>query len=489
MINKLDETQAALRTDLASFTEKVFSHVDPGATYLPNWHIDLIAEYLKACQEGQIQRLIINIPPRHLKSISVAVAFPAWLLGKNPSEQIMCASYSQDLSFKHSMDCRLVVQSDWYKWLFPGTTLVDDQNTQRKFVTSQRGFRIATSVGGTATGEGGNFLIVDDPISSAQADSTVMRENANIWFDRTYSSRLNDKKKGCIIVIMQRFHEEDLTGHLLQKGGWEHLCLPLIAEEESIIERGGVLQERKIGDILHPERIGLEDIKQLKVEIGAYGFAGQYQQRPSPEGGGKFRREWLQYYDNIYHADLVTYMLVDPAYTKTENSDYTAIWIIGAGQDGNLYVVDIVRDKLNVREKEDLIFELHKKYTPQVHYEAGGTQRDADWLREAMEDRNYRFQIIETKCPRSLSKTDRISRLVRYFAEGKIYLPRQLFKTDWQGRLVDVVEQFVQEEYLAFNAGKHDDLLDALSRICDITIQYPGKSNIDYYKIYGMRRG
>lgn len=488
MTIETERAQALMRRDLAAFTEKVFSHVDPGATYLPNWHIDLIAEYLEACQNGEITRLIINIPPRHLKSISVAVAFPAWLLGHNPSEQIMCASYSQTLSENHSLNCRLVVQSDWYQWLFPHTKIVDDQNTKRKFATTHRGFRIATSVGGTATGEGGNFLIVDDPISADNARSTIMRKEANEWFDRTFSTRLNDKKKGCIIIIMQRLHEEDLTGHLLEKGGWDHLCLPLVAEEDALISKGAVTIERKVGDILHPERMGPIEIQAEKISLGPYGFAGQYQQRPAPEGGGLFRKEWIQYYDKMYPEDCNIYMFVDPAYTVTHTSDYTAIWIIGAGTDGNLYVLDIVRDKLNVREKEDLMFDLHKKYNARVYYESGGTQRDVDWLKRAMDDRNYRFPINEVKCPPKLSKTDRITRLARYFVEGKIYFPRQLFKTNWEGRTVDLVDQFIHEEYLAFDAGKHDDLLDALSRICDVDISYPGKNNIDYYKLYNVRR-
>ena len=201
-----------------------------------------------------------------------------------------------------------------------------------------------------------------------------------------------------------------------------------------------------------------------------------------------FRKEWIQYYDTVFHDQFTKYMFVDPAYTKTADSDYTAIWIIGAGEDNNLYVIDIVRDKLNPREKEDLVFDLHRKYNPQVHYESGGTQRDADWLKSAMEDRNYRFPIYEAKCPRSLSKRDRIGRLIRYFAEHKIYFPRFLYKSDWEGKLIDVVDAFIQQEYLQFPVSKHDDLLDALSRICDITITYPGKHNIDYYKIYGVKR-
>lgn len=483
------EIKALLRTDLAAFIEKVFTHVDPGAEYLPNWHIDLIAEYLKAAQNGDIQRLIINIPPRHLKSISVSVAFPAWLLGHNPSEQIMCASYSQSLSDKHSLDARLVIESDWYRSLFPYTRLVEDQNTKRKFVTTSRGFRVATSVGGTATGEGGNFLIVDDPVSAQQSDSTLYRENANIWFDRTFYTRLNDKKKGCIIVIMQRFHEDDLTGHLLKQGGWEHLKLPMIASHDEHFSINGRVFERKEGELLHYSRTGEEEIAQTKASLGPYGFAGQYQQNPVPEGGGMFRREWLQYYDKVYPEEFNCYMLVDPAYTKSQTSDYTSVWVIGAGRDGNIYALDMIRDKLNAREKEDLIFSLHQKYKNiQVYYESGGVQRDAEWLRLAMETRNYRFTINETKCPSKLSKEDRIGRLINYFLNHKIYLPRNMYKTNWEGKLIDVVDEFVEQEYLQFNVSKHDDMLDSLSRICDINIVYPNASNIDYYKLYNYQR-
>ena len=206
--------QALLRENLSPFTQKVFSTVDPGTAYLHNWHVDLIAEHLQACYTGDITRLIINIPPRYLKSITVSVAFPAWVLGKDPTKKIVCASYAQNLSTKHSIDTRLVVNSPWYRQLFPHVKLVGDQNEKTKFVTSDRGFRFATSVGGTATGEGGDILIVDDPHSAAQASSEKERTNALEWFDQTFSSRLNDKKKGCIILVMQRLNEIDLTGHL-----------------------------------------------------------------------------------------------------------------------------------------------------------------------------------------------------------------------------------------------------------------------------------
>jgi len=476
-----------MKHSLPAFIHRAVATVNPGADYQHNWHINLIAEYLLACQKGEIKRLIINIPPRHLKSISVAVAFPAWLLGHDPTQQIMCASYSQELSFKHSLDCRLVMQDKWYQDLFPETNIVEDQNTKRKFVTTQRGHRIATSVGGTATGEGANFLIVDDPLSAQQGQSQAFRDNANMWFDQTFSTRLNDKKKGCIIVIMQRLHENDLTGHLLAKGGWEHLCLPMVAEKDELLEFGNVSKNRAIGEYLHPERIGKAELDVIKNELGSYAFSGQYQQKPSPEGGGEFRKEWLEYYDTLQPNTLNHYIFIDPANSKQKDSDYTAAVIIGAGGDGNLYVVDLIRDKLNVREREELVFDLHKKYQPKiVAYEKYGMQTDIDWLRKAMDDRNYRFQIQEVGG--KLSKEDRIRRLIPYFYDRKVYLPRVLYKADYQKKTVDVIDSFIHQEYLTFPVGLHDDLLDAMSRLCDIKVDYPGKNTINYYDLYNAHR-
>jgi len=296
---KVDEQKAfdaLLRTRLAAFTRKTFATVDPGTHYSHNWHIDLIAEYLEACTRREIKRLIINIPPRYLKSISVTVAWPAWLLGQDPSDSVLAASYAHKLSLKHSTDCRLVMKSDWYRRVFPATQLTDDQDTKEKFVTTSRGMRYATSVAGSAIGEGGNFLIVDDPTSATQAASTVQRQAANDWFDRSFANRLNDKENGVIVVVMQRLHAEDLTGHLLAKGGWEHLCIPAVADIPTIIDFGRVRVERKAGEPLHADREGIDAIERQKIELGSYAFAGQYQQRPAPAEGGIFKADWFRRY-------------------------------------------------------------------------------------------------------------------------------------------------------------------------------------------------
>ena len=309
------------RRSLSHFIRRAFSIVDPGTDYQHNWHVDLIAEYLEAVHRREILRLIINVPPGYLKSIAVNVAWPAWELGQNPSERIVSASYSDRLSVKHSVDCRLIVQSPWYQRLFPHVQLTGDQNEKTKFVTTSRGQRLATSVGGTATGDGGRILIVDDPINPRQAASETERENANTWFDQTFVSRLRDKKKGAIVVIMQRLHERDLTGHLLAKGGWTHLCLPAVAEQRTVLDFGRVKRTREEGELLHAEREGQKEIDRVKVELGSYGFAAQYQQRPAPAKDGIIQPAWfrryrvrLEQYDQIIQS-------WDTAYKAAQHND------------------------------------------------------------------------------------------------------------------------------------------------------------------------
>ena len=240
--------QDELRHSFPAFVRRVFGEVDPGAVYQHGWHIDAMCEGLEACGRGEINRLIINVPPRSLKSITVSVAWAAWLLGKDPTAQIMASSYHEDLAFRHSLDCRFVIEAPWYQGLFPGTQIATDQNEKRKFQTTRRGYRVATSVGQARIGEGGDFLIMDDPHNPRQAQSDVERQAALFWYDRTFSTRLNDKKHGVMVLVMQRLHDRDMTGHLIEKGGWTHLCLPAEAPKRTVVEIGGFQIERDEGE-------------------------------------------------------------------------------------------------------------------------------------------------------------------------------------------------------------------------------------------------
>ena len=355
--------QALLRQHLSSFVQKTFATVDPGAKYLHNWHIDLMAEYLEGCTHRDITRLIINIPPRYMKSIAVSVAWPAWVLGHDPSSKFLCASYSEKLSLKHSVDCRLVLQSPWYRQLFPQVALTGDQNEKSKFVTTLRGHRIATSAGGTATGEGGDFLIVDDPHNPKQAQSTVERENALTWFDQTFYSRLNDKQRGVIVVIMQRLHDNDLTGHLLAQGGWEHLKIPAIAEQKTVIDFGRVQRMRASGDLLHPEREGSAELAKTQVALGSYGFAGQYQQNPVPAEGGMIKAQWFQRYQRAPHNFTRIVQSWDTAYKPKQVNDPSVCTTWGEHGNG-YYLLDVWCQHADYPTLKAEVLRLYQQWQP-----------------------------------------------------------------------------------------------------------------------------
>ena len=218
--------RALLRCDPCAFTERCFYELNPTTTFMPNWHIEVVASALEACRRGEITRLIINQPPRSLKSHCASVAFVAFLLGHNPAAQIICASYGQELANKHALDCRTILASAWYQALFPHTRLSSERQAVQEFITTQLGFRLSTSVGGVLTGRGADFIIIDDPLKPDEALSDTQRKAVNNWFDHTLYSRLNDKRKGCLILIMQRLHEDDLVGHVLGVEPWKVIRLP-----------------------------------------------------------------------------------------------------------------------------------------------------------------------------------------------------------------------------------------------------------------------
>jgi hypothetical protein len=287
-----------VRQDFMAFIELSFLEL-VAAEFCPNWHIERIAEALENCRTGKIRRLIINVPPRSLKSHCATVAFPAWLLGHNPSAQIICASYSQDLAEKHARDCKTLMLKEKYKQLF-SARLSPDKMAAAEFTTTENGFRLSTSVGGQLTGRGADFIIIDDALKPDEALSDTRRRNVNDWYDSTVVSRLNDKRTGCIIIIMQRLHEDDLVGHVQENDGWTILRFPAIAEEDEVhtitSPYGTEAHWRAAGEALHAEREPLEILQRIRLQLGEYHFAGQYQQAPAPFGGGMVKIDWFKRY-------------------------------------------------------------------------------------------------------------------------------------------------------------------------------------------------
>jgi predicted phage terminase large subunit-like protein len=350
---------------LSCFVKGVLAIVDPGTLYKHNWHVDLICEYLEAAWRREIRRLIINIPPRFMKSTITSIAWPAWMIGHNPSEQIICASYSSLLSIKHSVECRLVILSPWYQSIFPDVKLTGDMNVKSEFVTTKRGHRIATSVGGSTTGKGGNVLIGDDILNPEQALSDTVRHTANDWLDQTFLTRFNDEKEGVFVNVQHRLHEADPTGHLVEKGGFKVLSIPMEAEKKTIIDFGSVKVIRKAGAILHPERFGKNEVTQKKRDVGSYAWAGQYQQRPAPLEGGMIDLSWFRRYKTKPRNVKRTIQSWDTANKEKEIND-PSVCTTWVEADNGYYLIDVYRDRIGYPRLKSAAMSKYAQLNPDV---------------------------------------------------------------------------------------------------------------------------
>src|SRR5580704_19108782 len=281
----LDEIDAecALRR-LREFGQQAWPIVEPSTPFVPGWHVDAIIEHLEAVSSGQIRNLLINVPPRHMKSLLVSVLWPAWEWILHPERRWLYSSYAASLSIRDSVKCRTLIESPWYRsrWghIF---SLTSDQNAKTRFDNNRSGYRLSTSVGGSVTGEGGDRIVCDDPHNVQEVASDTVRKSAIDWWDVAMSTRVNDPKTSAMVIVMQRCHQRDLSGHLLEKGNFEHLCLPAEYEGPGRTTSIGYFDPRtELGELLWPERFGHKEIEELKINLGSYASAGQLQQRPSP---------------------------------------------------------------------------------------------------------------------------------------------------------------------------------------------------------------
>jgi predicted phage terminase large subunit-like protein len=452
---KNHEYRAVLRKDLYTFIEGSFHALNPNATFHPNWHIEVVADALEKCRSGEIKRLIINVPPRSLKSHSIAVSFVAFLLGHDPSAQVICASYAQELAEKHSLDCRALMTSPFYENTFT-TRLSKDKNTAGEFTTRQRGFRLATSVGGTLTGRGAGYLIIDDPHKPDEAVSDARRQTALDWFDNTLRTRLNNQNDGCIIVVMQRLHEDDLVGHITEKGGWTILSFPAIAEEAENFPAntlaGPRVFTRAPGEALHPERESLETLAQLRAQIGEYNFAGQYQQRPSPLGGGMIKSEWFKRYtpSELPTTFDMVFQSWDTANKATELSDFSVCTTWGLRME-ELFLLDVYRARLEYPALKKMVHALAHEYRPKsivIEDKASGTQL----LQQLRDEKVHGVTGYESP----LDKVMRMYSASNSIESGLVYLPH---KADW-------LPEFLHETS-SFPKGRHDDQVDSMSQAID----------------------
>lgn len=334
---------------LSEFIKLAWPVLEPSTTYVHGWHIDAICEHLEAVTSGQLRRLIINVPPRYMKSLIVSVMWPCWEWGPQnlPHLRYLFSSYSSELVTKHSTDRRTLLRSSMYTEAWGRRFAFSEDNVRKtEFDNTKRGVMSTTSTGSTATGKGGNRVVIDDPLNPKQALSDVERENANTYFDQTLYTRLNDKAKDAIVLIMQRLHENDLTGHLLKEKkdeGWYHLNFEAEAEDRRtiIFPMSGKKVRREVGEILWPAREPKEILEKTKLALGSYAYAGQYQQRPAPLEGGVIQRRWWRRFIReqqplSFHSIIIS---SDPKFKDYETSSRVATHVWGA-VGPNVYLLD-----------------------------------------------------------------------------------------------------------------------------------------------------
>jgi predicted phage terminase large subunit-like protein len=330
-----DAAREDAEDSLYEFVRQAWPIVEPSAPFVDGWHIRVICEHLEAVTKGDIKNLLINIPPRMSKSLIVSVIWPAWIWVNQPTAKFYTASYSSTLAIRDSLKSRQLIASVWFQTNWGDRiTLSGDQNQKSRYENVSGGQRLTTSVGSGTTGDGAQFLILDDPLSVMDAQSDALRETSLEWFKTTWSSRKNDPKRDVMVVIMQRLHEQDVSGYILDDPqGWECIILP--AEYDGV-KRTTVLgaydPRTKKGELICPDRFGPKEIISLKKLLGIYGTAGQLQQSPSPAEGGILKTAFIELWPHDKPLPAFEYILqsYDCAFTEKNTGDPTActVWAV-----------------------------------------------------------------------------------------------------------------------------------------------------------------
>ena len=486
---------------LANFIKKAWHVVEPGQPYVDNWHISLIAEHLEAITDDHVledgspyNRLLINVPPGTMKSMIVNIFWPSWEWGPRnmPHMRYICAAHQQGLAIRDSTKMRRLVTSEWYqKHWGDRVKLTGDQNAKTKFENTATGFREALAAG-SITGSRGDRVLIDDPHSVESANSDAMRATTLEWFTEAVPTRLNNPKTSAIVVIMQRLHEEDVSGVILERKGfqgvYDHICLPMRYEawREGVTTKLGYADPREEeGELLFPQRFPPEVVDRDEAAMGPYAVASQHQQVPSPRGGNVIKDSWWQLWDHTHFPNLDFIVAsIDTAYSSKaeERGDFSActIWGVfsgdpaatatrsvdryGKGFDG--YVNTSYTSDLNAVPRVILMrawaerLELHElvekiakdckalKVDKLLIENKAAGHSVAQEIRRLFSHEPWAVQMYD---PKSIDKLGRLYSVQHLFAEGMIYAPG----TTWAEAVIRQVSSFPR--------GKHDDLVDTVS--------------------------
>ena len=454
--------QETRQLTLREFLTEAWDILEPDTDFEGGWHIDAICEHLEAVYRGDIRRLCILVPPRTTKSIIASICFPAWVWTLQPGKRFFFASHSADLSTKHTVDWRTLLKSGWYQehWghLFQ---LAEDQNEKDHVKNSRNGFRIATSIGGSVTGFGADCLVLDDPHSLNNLGEPALDQVRN-FYRKAWKTRLNDRRRGAQICIMQRAHEKDLVDHLIDVEGFEQLMLPneYDPKRTTLTSIGFTDPRTEPGELLCPTRIDAEETEKLRRDTLDY--QTQYNQDPQPEDGQIFKRAWLKVVDHLPQGMPVACVRfwdcagTDPLREANtgKDPDFTAGAKLSWWPDGQVVVEDMARDRLTPAGVDTLIRNTASVDGRRVK------------IREEQEPGSAGKAVIHQRlrtlagydykgCPASGPKHVRWQPLARLAEHGLV----SLLRGEWNAKFID--------ELAALPFGKHDDQADAAAGALD----------------------
>ncbi len=439
-----------LRHDLYAFIHRSFKELNAQTHFLSNWHLEVLAAKLEDVRRGRCKRLIVNVPPRHLKSHAISIAFPAWLLGHDPTKQILSVTYAQDLSDDLARKSRTLMQSPFYEGLFD-TRISRGREAVSDFETTDGGYRLSTSIGGVLTGRGADIIIIDDPLKAADALSEPRRQSVNEWYDNTLRSRLNSQENGAIVIVMQRLHADDLVAHVQEHESWELLSFPAIAEQDETHEfftpYGRKRVQRKNGEILQPTLLSSTTLDAIRRGMTEYNFAAQYQQDPQPASGNIVKREWLKFYGPKEKPERFDQIIQswDTANKDTELSNYSACTTWGL-KGRQLFLLNVYRRKLDFpslkRAVRD-VAELHKANVVLIEDKASG-------ISLIQELRAEHFSIVQAAPALDGDKIMRLHAQTTKIEGGFVLFPKE---APWLHAYL--------AELLAFPNSKYDDQVDS----------------------------
>lgn len=468
---KADTAQlhAVLRTDLHSLLSKVATTLVASTAFQANWHHQAMTYVLKQCLDGQIKRLIITIPPRSLKSITASVTFPLFALAQDPRRQIICASYNEDLAKTLAQQRSRILQADWFKAAFPHllSQLVTPMR-EMDVATSLNGGIFATSVGGTITGRGGDIIIIDDPMKASDINSAAEMQRVAAWYRESLVTRLNDKKTGVIVLIMQRLHVEDLVGQVLKLDDWHHLNLPAISQNNLIIPISDDEEaEWPAGLALHQEREGLQELEKIRRSMGSYLFQAQYLQDPLPPEGNLVKRSWFKRYDKRLAAKDFEFVLHswDTAIGQRDTNDYSVCTVWGK-RDNVFYLLDVWRGRAEFPALARKARELADRDSPSkiiIESAAGGTPL-IQFLRASTT-----LPVVEMT-PKG-DKQARLEGVSGYLESGRVLLPKDAL---WLACF--------EAELCGFPGAAYDDQVDSTTQAILALIR--SEPNVVSLKLY-----